>query len=216
MSDNAVAVAITGPVDLASFTAGASYGPPAPAHFPELGPITVNSGTTASLFTGPGYSAADSLLLVISGVIPSGDVISLTYDSLAPITFLASDFVTTAASGFASNINGIANGTVNTVSFSTALHAGADVTGLPSGLSTDDFLAGVTVSQTFATALRLDVFGDLNGRIVNNAANSGALGITGSSQGSGRSTVVPEPASTVLLGTGLLALGLMARLRRRC
>src|SRR5947209_4652516 len=76
------AVAITGPVTLADFTAGASYGPPAPAHFTEPGPITVTSGTATSLFAGPNYHNVDSILLVVSGAIPSSDVITLTYGSL--------------------------------------------------------------------------------------------------------------------------------------
>ena len=61
LSGPAGAVAITGPVTLADFTAGASYGPPAPAHFTEPGPVTVTSGTATSLFAGPNYHNVDSL-----------------------------------------------------------------------------------------------------------------------------------------------------------
>ena len=215
LTGSAGAVAITGPVDLSSFTAHASYGPAAPAHFAEPGPITVSSGTTTSLFTGPNYRTVDSLLLVISGAIPSGDVLTLTFGNLAPISFRASDFVSTSAAGFDSNIGGIANGTVNTASFASSLHAGADVTGLPGGLATDAFLASVTIAQTIATALRVDVFGDLNGTIVNNAANSGAFGITGSSAAGGTAVAVPEPGSLLLVGTALLVLGFTVGLRTK-
>jgi hypothetical protein len=41
----AAATIITGPANLATFTSGATYGPPSPAHFTEPGPITVSSGT---------------------------------------------------------------------------------------------------------------------------------------------------------------------------
>ena len=98
---SAGATTITGPVNLSSFTSGATYGPPAPAHFTD-GPITIASGTTTPFFTGPNYTNVNSILLVISGTIPAGDIITLTYDSLAPVTFLSSNFVSTAAAGFPS------------------------------------------------------------------------------------------------------------------
>lgn len=164
------ATVITGPVNLATFTAGASYGPPAPAHFTEPGPITVTSGTATPLFTGPNYGDVNSLLLVISGAIPTGDVITLTFDGLASVNFTSANFATTAAAGFPTGpggINGIASGDVNGVVFPTALHAGADLTELPTGLSTDQLLADVTISETIPTNLRVDVFGDLDGLIVN-------------------------------------------------
>jgi hypothetical protein len=208
-ASDASAEVITGPVDLSTFTAGASYGPPSPAHFTEPGPITVSSGTATPLFTGPNYGDVNSVLLVISGTIPVGNTITLTYDALAPIVFTAADFVDTATAGFPANITGIANGNVNGVVFPTALHAGADITGLPGGLPTDSLLANVTISQTIATNLRVDVFGDLDGTIINNAANSGAVGVIGAS------VVVPEPMSMSLLGTALMGFGVILNRRRR-
>jgi hypothetical protein len=169
-------------------------------------PITVPSRTATPLFTGPNYGNVNSILLVISGAIPTGDTITLTFDSLPSVNFTSANFVSTAAAGFPTGpggINGIANGDVNGVVFPTALHAGADLTGLPTGLFTDQLLANVTISQTIATNLRVDVFGDLNGRIVNNAANSGALGIG-----------IPEPASLALFGAALFGLAFVKRRRK--
>jgi hypothetical protein len=186
------AVVITGPVNLSTFNGtGATYGPPSIATFTD-GPITVNAGTPTPLFTGPKYANADSILLVVSGAIPAADVITLTFDALTSVVFHASDFVSTTTAGFPSMIGGIANGNVNGVVFPTSVHAGADLTSLPAGLATGSLLADVTVTQTVATNLRIDVFGDQNGLIIGNAANSGAVGIVG----------VPAP----LIGHGLLVL----------
>lgn len=198
--------AITGPVDLSNFTTGANYGPPAGGHFTEPGPITVNSGTATPIYTGPDYANIDSLLLVISAAsIPMGDVITLTWGNLAPIVFNSTDF--TSGGGFPAHIGGLGNGQVNGVSFPGSVHAGADVTGLPTGLATDAFLANVTISQTIATNLRVDVFSDLNGKIVGNAANSGAIGVTGST------IATAEPAIFGLFGLGVAGMALARRKR---
>jgi hypothetical protein len=102
------ATVITGPVNLSGFTSDASYDPPAPAHFSEPGPVT--SGTATPLFTGPSYGDVNALLLVISGAIPTGDAITLTFNGLPSVNFTAANFVTTAAAGFPNHIGGIGNG----------------------------------------------------------------------------------------------------------
>lgn len=211
-------ITISGPLTAAGFTSlntGANYGPPSPAHFTEPGPITVDSGTSTTLYAGPkpGASKADTALLVLSA--SAADVaklgsITLTFDALTPITFHASDFFTDAQTGFTSMIGGIGNGAVNGIKFTDSLHAAVD-------LSFGDLIhnlygADVAIDDVTITSpinLRVDVFGDHDGKIVNNASNSGALGITGDAP-----PPVPEPTTLALLAAGIVGLGFVRSAQR--
>jgi hypothetical protein len=214
----AQATTITGPLtatELEALNSGASYGPPSIATFPD-GPYTVNSGTGATLSGGPDAADANSILLVLSAssvtALGSGEI-SLQFGNLTPIDFTAADFYSTLAAGFptsAGGINGIANGEVNNISFSSSEHAAADITGF--GTLTNNETLG-TVTITSPINLRVDVFGDENGTIIGNAANSGAEGIDGSSTVTPppSPSSVPEPASSA--GLVVLALGLLGATR---
>jgi len=205
-------ITISGPLTAAQLDAlngtGASYGPPPAARFLD-GPITVPSGTASTLFAGnkKGASIADTALLVLSA--PASAVatlgsITLTFASLPSITLSASDFFTTAAADFPTSIGGIANGAVNGIKFPTAVHAAVELTFtnlIHSLYGTDDPIGAVTIDSPIN--LRVDVFGDHDGLIVNNTPNSGAEGVTRHK--------VPEPATLGILGIGLLGIGLARR-----
>lgn len=195
---------LTAPLTQAQFQAlngtGAEYGPPSNATFPD-GPFTVASGTSVNLTGGPAAESATTVLLVLS----ADDVMELgagtiglqftdTANNVFNATFDASDFFTTSEAGFPDNINGIANGAVNGIKFPDAVHAGADLT-FNSVLEKDAVLGSVAITSPID--LRVDVFGDANGLIVGNAANSGAEGITGGM------TPVPEPGEAGLFLLGL-------------
>jgi len=186
---------------------GANYGPPSNATFPD-GPFTVASGTSATLSAGPAGGDADTILLVLSGSKASlgAGTIGLTFDGLTPVSFTASNFFSTAAGGFPASIMGIANGAVNGISFPGADHAAADITFngplTPTGVALGD------VTITSPIPLRVDVFGDNSstGRIVGNAANSGAEGVA----------PIPEPSPMALFGVGAIGLmGVMVMRHRR-
>ena len=176
--------------EMQALTTGGTYGPPAPATFPD-GPYTVASGATSELTTGPAASNADSVLLVVSATASQvaalgSQTVTLDYGG-ETVTFSASDFATSAADGFPSKIGGIANGQVNGISFPTAEHAAVDIVYNKSLSSlfgpTGSNIAPVTIDSPIN--LRVDVFGDNNGKIVGNAANSGAEGVTGGTGGGG-------------------------------
>jgi hypothetical protein len=172
---------------------GASYGPPSIATFPD-GPFTVSSGTGVDLFGGPAAADATDVLVVLSTDTLSAigtNKIDLSFGSLS-VELSKSDFFTTAAGGFPSNIKGIANGKVNGIDFSSADHAAINIDfGAP--LTKNANLGTLTITSPIN--LRVDLFGVNNGLIVGNAANSGAEGVV----------PVPEPAPTVLLMLGITA-----------
>lgn len=208
----ACATTITGPLtstELQSLNGtGATYGTPSNATFPD-GPFTVGSGTPSALSGGPAATNANSVLLVLSASDPAllgPNKIALTFGTLGTVDFTSSDFYSTTKSGFPNKINGIANGTVNNIAFGSSDHAAVDIL-FGTSLSKGDFLGDVTIFSPIA--LRVDVFGDNNGLIVGNAANSGAEGI------SGGLVATPEPSTIALLGTGVVLIGFMGLRKRK-
>ena len=164
---------------------GASYGPPSNATFPD-GPFTMASGTSVDLTGGPSASAATDVLLTLSA--SASDIAGLGASNITlsfmlagsltatTVTFGASDFFTTSNAGFPLSIGGIANGSLNGITFPASLHAGAEILEAP----TKDVVLG-SVDIVSPIDLRVDVFGigSTGLVVVGNAANSGAEGITG-------------------------------------
>jgi hypothetical protein len=153
--------------------------------------------------------AANSVLLVLSAT--STDVnslgsIKLGFDSAAnsPVTFGKTDFFTDT---FPTGISGIADGAVNGIKFysdaaTTVEHAAVDI--VYTTPLTQTLLGDVTITSPIN--LRSDVFSDFDGKIVDNAANSGALGVA----------PIPEPSRVALFGVGAIGLmGVMVMRHRR-
>ena len=162
---------------------GATYGPSAPAHFTEPGPIITNSGTATPLYTGPSGGQVDSLVFVLSAtpVLDPSALITLSFGS-SVVVFHAMDFASSLADGFPSNISGIANGAVNGIKFTNAVHTAVEVTfnaPLTSFGGKDSVIGNLSINSS--VDLRVDIFGVHNGVIVSNAANSGAIGVNGDS-----------------------------------
>ena len=181
------------PLTSAQFNAlnsgGAVYGPAASAAFTD-GPFTVASGVASNLMTAPRASDANGIALVLSATAADiaalgSQTIQLTFNGQT-ITFSAANFASGSSEGFPSSIGGLANGQVNGIRFSSSLHAGANFTyaaPLSSVGGTGSSLGSVVVTSPIN--LRVDVFGDKNGVIIDNAANSGAEGVSGAAGAGG-------------------------------
>jgi len=205
------------PTEIANLFAGGTTGPPPSATFQDPtpgappGPGQVVSGTPTPLFGGPlATPAANSVLLVLSAT--STDVnslgsIKLGFDSAAnsPVTFSKTDFFTDT---FPTGISGIANGAVNGINFygdaaTPVEHAAVDIV-YTTIITPQTLLGDVTITSPIN--LRGDVFSDFDGKIVDSAANSGALGVA----------PIPEPSRIALFGVGAIGLmGVMVMRHRR-
>jgi len=212
----ATSITIESATSVSGLTSGGSFGPPAPATLPD-GPFTVASGTSVALTGGPGSPAGtkkhpiavDSVLLVLSGDAAAlgSKTISLTFGTLGTIELGASDFFSTSSGGFPTSIGGIAEGAVNGIKFPDSEHAAADIL-FSSGIAKGDVLGDLTIVSPID--LRVDVFGDADGKIIGNAANSGAEGVLACTNHCG-GTDAPEPASLALLASGIIGLVSMRR-----
>src|SRR4051794_40670877 len=111
--------------EITQATTGASYGPPAPAAFPD-GPFTVNSGVGVPLSGGPAATSSTGVVLFIStnnAAALGTQYITISIDGIGTAKLGSADFMSTAAAGFPDSIPGIANGSVNGINFPSAQHA---------------------------------------------------------------------------------------------
>ena len=129
---------------------------------------------------GPTAASSTGVVLVIStnSVASLGtQYITVSIDGIGTAKLGSADFMSTAAAGFPDSISGIANGSVNGISFPSAQHA-AVLIEFGSALAKDKVLGNVSITSPID--LRVDVFGENGGHaLLGNAANSGGEGIHG-------------------------------------